>query len=672
VTATSEADTTKSASTSLTVTSDITVSVQMSPSSSSVQTNGTLQLTATISSNGKPDKTVTWSVNGVQNGNATLGTIAATGADTATYTAPATAPSPPSVTIQATSVADPSKYAKAQLTVEQGLAITSFSSSSPIPLTPLYISTSGLDTSATAAAVTVEFSDSAGFSAKEQPIRIATDGTVVAAAPLYVDPSSGQIGPGTVSVTLTQGSLSSAPISVDIQDLPPLSAYGTQLGDISRAVLNFDTMLLARRINQLHAFQALPGNTIDTSQAQATLNTLLTLVIKTRQDVDQVALGYSAVISNGTLPDGTPVQFDQSSLDLMDRISAVILTNTLGTLPPVSAASSAPLRSKRLAPIRHLEGLQPLARPRLIRGPTFGTSPRNGPSSVAKAEAQSSRLQTILQMMETATDTNEVTTAALESATGRNWVDQLEAASTAAGIYVDGLRETAFNKTLGAAAAIVSDIRLVGDCYGDLGAYIYGLATGNQSLVNTAVDAFNSIPRSELYGALYDFLKLTPVGEIEALQPVLTTVDFIKSVFELGQKAQEGTDSVESDLQASVPVPTVDTQGIGYVTGMVNVATNEGTGAPLSGIQLSSDLTDVFTTIADPSGNYQLFVPLQDPAFDYADATVTIIDPISQSNLGSEVVDLSTLTTAAPLQIPTLQGSPCNFIDFDGDDPDCD
>src|ERR1017187_4314915 len=68
-----------------------------------------------------------------------------------------------------------------------------------------------------------------------------------------------------------------------------LTTYGTQLGEISRAVLIFDATVLARRLNELQAFQALPGNKVDTSQAQATLNTLLTAVIMARQDVDEVS-----------------------------------------------------------------------------------------------------------------------------------------------------------------------------------------------------------------------------------------------------------------------------------------------------------------------------------------------------------------------------------------------
>jgi len=87
----------------------------------------------------------------------------------------------------------------------------------------------------------------------------------------------------------------------------------------------------------------------------------------------------------------------------------------------------------------------------------------------------------------------------------------------------------------------------------------------------------------------------------------------------------------------------------------VNVPNNQGIFAPQSGIELSCNGI-ILNTVADPSGNYQLFVLLQGSPFTYVGADVTIVDPISQSVLGSAVVDLSNLTTAAPGQIPTIQG----------------
>jgi len=87
ITATSQADTTKS------------VSFATNLTSASLQVTGTQQFTATVT--GATDAAVTWAVNGVAGGNSTVGTISAAGL----YTAPQVPPSPNTVTITATSVA---------------------------------------------------------------------------------------------------------------------------------------------------------------------------------------------------------------------------------------------------------------------------------------------------------------------------------------------------------------------------------------------------------------------------------------------------------------------------------------------------------------------------------------------------------------------------------------
>jgi hypothetical protein len=184
VTATSQASSSVSGSATATVISDLTVSIQTSPAqTTSVALSGTLSLTAAITSKGKPDTAVTWKVNGVAGGNSTVGTI--TGTAPVTYTAPATLPSAPQVTIVATSTADPSKTASLQVTL--GSPTTgggiSVSNSTPIPLTPIAIT--GVPFAASAN-TTLTFTDGNSYTFTENPIRVAADGTVIAAVPIYV------------------------------------------------------------------------------------------------------------------------------------------------------------------------------------------------------------------------------------------------------------------------------------------------------------------------------------------------------------------------------------------------------------------------------------------------------------------------------------------------------
>ncbi len=87
------------------------ISVSVSPPSTTLDTAGSQQFTATVT--GTSNTAVNWNVNGVLGGNATVGTITSSGL----YTAPATVPSPPTVTVTAVSQADPSKSDSADVRI---------------------------------------------------------------------------------------------------------------------------------------------------------------------------------------------------------------------------------------------------------------------------------------------------------------------------------------------------------------------------------------------------------------------------------------------------------------------------------------------------------------------------------------------------------------------------
>lgn len=111
VQAKSQADATKSATASLTVNSD--VAITLSPGSAAVELGATRQFAATISSAGNPDRNVTWSVSGAGCAAAACGTLDSSGL----YTAPQILPSPASVTLTAKSIADPSRSASTNVTI---------------------------------------------------------------------------------------------------------------------------------------------------------------------------------------------------------------------------------------------------------------------------------------------------------------------------------------------------------------------------------------------------------------------------------------------------------------------------------------------------------------------------------------------------------------------------
>ena len=97
VTATSVADTSKSANASVTIVCSGTNS--MSPASANVALGATQIFTASFCP--APSAAIVWDVNGIPGGNATIGTIVNTRADTAQYTAPTNSPSTNPVTVHA-------------------------------------------------------------------------------------------------------------------------------------------------------------------------------------------------------------------------------------------------------------------------------------------------------------------------------------------------------------------------------------------------------------------------------------------------------------------------------------------------------------------------------------------------------------------------------------------
>jgi hypothetical protein len=116
ITAVSVQDPSKSASTTITLASNISVSI--SPSTVSVAVGFTQQFGVSLQN--AFNVAVTWEVNGTVGGSQANGTITNTGL----YTAPATLPSQTSVTVTAVSVADPTKSGSAAVTITPPIAVS--------------------------------------------------------------------------------------------------------------------------------------------------------------------------------------------------------------------------------------------------------------------------------------------------------------------------------------------------------------------------------------------------------------------------------------------------------------------------------------------------------------------------------------------------------------------
>jgi hypothetical protein len=102
-----------------------TVSVTVTPSTASVQTNGTQQFSASVTNTST--QMVNWSVNGAPGGNSAVGLISAAGF----YTAPAAPPSGGTATVQAASTDSPSAIGTAIVTITSPPAAPVLSSIAP-------------------------------------------------------------------------------------------------------------------------------------------------------------------------------------------------------------------------------------------------------------------------------------------------------------------------------------------------------------------------------------------------------------------------------------------------------------------------------------------------------------------------------------------------------------
>jgi hypothetical protein len=115
--ATSNADTSKVGSASVTITNTPPppppVTISISPTSDTIRVGRTQQFTATVKNT--TNTTVMWKVNGTVGGNSTVGTISAAGL----YRAPAAVPAPATVTVTVTSNADTTKSASASVTISR-------------------------------------------------------------------------------------------------------------------------------------------------------------------------------------------------------------------------------------------------------------------------------------------------------------------------------------------------------------------------------------------------------------------------------------------------------------------------------------------------------------------------------------------------------------------------
>jgi hypothetical protein len=309
-----------SASSTVTIQSDIVVSLTGASASNPILTASTINLTAAITSAGLPAAAIVWTVNGVTNGNSQSGTIAPGANGTAVYTAPSVQPAA-SVQIIATSVADPSKSASATQTV-QGILLSRMTG---IPGSVLTL-TGNFNTSSP---VQLNFSDTGSYSAKFSVTPdSATQATVV--VPLY--PSSTGFGPGTVSVSATQQSMIGTAPGFGIQALP---AAAGPLGAVTLAALKQAYEATAEEQTLWNLVGTASGGKVTTAGVASTTSAMQTHLLSLIGAVSQVANG-GAGFSIGTIS-GSPMQVNADTLALMDAVYQAFVINNPGVQRAISS-----------------------------------------------------------------------------------------------------------------------------------------------------------------------------------------------------------------------------------------------------------------------------------------------------------------------------------------------
>jgi hypothetical protein len=596
-----------------------------------------------------------------------------------------------------------------QLTINGAIVISS-SNTAPTALTPVVLNVTGLDFTT---AFTVQLVNSSGYSGVLQPVRTdAANGVVVVAAPLYIDPTTGNTAPLAASVQITQGALTSNAIPWTIADLPSVASYGVNPGDISRGFFNAQAIYFGMTVNALQAMQALPTSQTDTTTVQGHLAAQQISAIEARSNVDVIISGGMSSLSVGTASDGLAVGFDANSVDVQDRILAMYL-QSIGYLPstiyPATPARSfrPNVRDSRRdlffleakgvidgfiiggAPGQTNSALS--SKPNFSNGQRNGTFPETAPSAAAIIDALgvtggavglgNAAIQ--YNTSKNATDSaisfgQGVTTAALVIGTIAE-APALVAAATFVGtayalaaVLNDSYKwynasnavDSALNPTgLAAAESQLLDAKenfavdLVG---GVLGAFGFPYKVANE--IGVGADVVNVLTAAQTGG--------TGIG-VQGLSLINSVIGL--AVTENGQEMS--ADGATMD-QSNAEVPASGTS-FGLVDGMTIVNYSVGPGlTPLSGAYLSEPNTGTdFSTLAGTDDNYSLIVPLGVQSYDYYNMSLAPYDPVADSLTGSPVtIDLSSLTAEMPYDASPIAGT-CNDTDAsdpDGDDPDCD
>jgi hypothetical protein len=394
------------------------------------------------------------------------------------------------------------------------------------------------------------------------------------------------------------------------------------------------------------------------------MNTLLSAAIKSRNDVDRIFLDNSTVISWGNLPDGTPVQFDRSSLDITDRIIAVYLSQQFSGIVGSSFAGARTSGELNISPSdtsqEQFSG---------IVGSSFAGARTSGGLNISPSDASQVVNQT-LQMMVNRTGIVALVQYFQGSgnsidpglAVGDSLVSVLAASSSTIGPEpaAQAGMVTSLGKVYNTVNNMMRDITgLVPQCNGDPGCTATQAANIDNIIQGDGAKAVSAI--ASLYA------KIPIVAGLEDNTAALTSglLNFSSKLFNLGSSGALPRDDQTTANVIQTPVLTK----LGRVTGNVDIPNSQGIAAAQSSIGLAGfDGASALGIqgLADQSGGFSLVVPLGVPNTPYNSLTLSAFNPISGNTLGSKTVDLSGLDATHPVQVPPFSFNQFTTTNYDG------
>lgn len=492
--------------------------------------------------------------------------------------------------------------------------ITAIDNTSPTPMTVLHIASSGLIPNLPAF---VTFSDDAQYSVTMPAVRVASNGTVVVGTPFYTNGTSGAIGPGTVSLVVSQGNNISSPATLSIQDIPALSSYGTQTGAITKSFLTFAANLHAVRINEFLAVQPLLNGSTDTSNALSTLVTMLNAAITSRNAVDSIIQDGAYVESMTSLPSGTRLQMDQSQLMLMDRIIGAFL------IQQFSAGVSSGSLAMKSPSARTYAAARPFA-----RAPSASSVVNTLNTLLASMNGSlSARSWALGQTNSTDFGLAAADATASLSGLGENqWVGGFLSLA-----HINAALESMFHAiSAGAvcmAASNCTDVTPIQD----------ELNSGTKDLVSNFVQAIASTSSATRFaGALVNLTDQTA-----------TAYNNMQSLYNNGSFKAAGT--TDNSLAAGSYL-------LGFASGTITQQTSPGTAASLPYLNFCcfGSSNQAVASFADSNGGYTALLPTNVAGTNYSAITMDVVDANSGSTMTTQTVNLSGLNARTPISIPTV------------------